>query len=195
MNRAKSVSARHHVHEAASVAQDFHHELGPAYVDPARARRSRAVLDDPRRRTLEAWVETLVPADEHWPSAAETDAVGYIDATVFTVTSLRPILIHGVDQLEALSHERFDSAYADLSGDKRHDVLKEFEALNPDRVFELVLELTLEAYYRDERVFSVLAQRTGFSIQRSMKGWPMESFDPSLLSRVRRLPPRCREPH
>jgi hypothetical protein len=184
----------HRVHEAASVTQDFHDELGPTYVDPAQARVSRAVLDDPRRCTLEAWVETLVPADEHWPSAAETDAVGYIDATVLAATSLRPILIRGLDQLEAFSHARFSTGFADLSGDNRHDVLQEFEALNPDRVFELVLELTLEAYYRDEHVLSVLERRTGFSIERSMQGWPMESFDLSLLSRVRRLPPRCRKP-
>ncbi|TMJ94059.1 MAG: gluconate 2-dehydrogenase subunit 3 family protein [Actinobacteria bacterium] len=171
---------RRGVHEAAAAsASDFHAELGQAYVSPHAARESQRVLDPERRRALSAWADTLIPANEHWPSAADVDAVGYIDRTVFLAPALRPIVLRGIDRLEARVVER-------------REVLSRLEQLNPDGVFELVLELVFEAYYRDERVVTILEERTGFSMQRAMRGWEMQPFDESLLDRVRALPPRYR---
>lgn len=186
---------RRGVHEAAAAhTADFHAQLGRAYVSPSLAKRSQAVLDTERRRTLSAWIDSLIPENEHWPSAAETDAVGYVDATVFMAPKLRPILLHGIDRLEALTAERHgpDTRFADLAPGGRRELLARLEKLNPDGVFELVLELTFEAYYRDERVLGVLERRTGFSMHQAMLGWEMEPFDTSLLDRVRSLPPRYR---
>lgn len=189
------MAERRGVHEAAAAqVTDFHAELGQAYIDEARAKQSRAILDPERERTLSAWVDTLIPADDHWPSAAETDALGYIDATALAVPRLRATLLRGIDRLEALSAERPGSSvrFADLESQDRHALLARLEELNPGGVFELVLELTFEAYYRDERVIAALERRTGFSTERAMHGWEMEPFDETALERVRALPPRYR---
>jgi len=186
---------RRGVHEAAAAsASDFHAELGQAYVSPHAARESQRVLDPERRRALSAWADTLIPANEHWPSAADVDAVGYIDRTVFLAPALRPIVLRGIERLEALAAERYVSGvrFADLRVVERREVLSRLEQLNPDGVFEIVLELVFEAYYRDERVVTILEERTGFSMQRAMRGWEMQPFDESLLDRVRALPPRYR---
>jgi hypothetical protein len=187
--------ARRGVHEAPSVlAEDFHHALGRAYVDAATASTSRTVLDESRRAVLAAWVETLIPGNEHWPSASETNALGYIDATIFAAPELRCIVLLGIDRLEALGRESHgeEKSFADLSSDQRRELLTRLEALNPERAFELVLELTFEAYYRDEQVLAVLERRTGFSAQEAMHGREMEPFDAAVLDRVRALPPRYR---
>ena len=58
--------------------------------------------------------------------------------------------------------------------------------------FRAVLEMTLEAYYRDPAVERVVADRTGFNSRRPMVGTPMAPFDEARVDRVRALPPRYR---
>ena len=72
-------------------------------------------------------------------------------------------------------------------------MLRELEAdpaLGP--VFLSVLEMTLEAYYRDPAVEAVVEARTGFRSRLPMVGTPLPPFDPARLDRVRALPPRHR---
>jgi hypothetical protein len=80
-----------------------------------------------------------------------------------------------------------------LAREEQVAVLRELEAdpsLGP--VFFSVLEMTLEAYYRDPAVEAVVEARTGFSSRRPMVGTPLAPFDPARLDRVRALPPRHR---
>ena len=187
---------RRGVHEAASASlTDFHVALGQTYVSPEAAREHPRVFDADRAQTLHAWVETLIPADQNWPSAAETDAVGYIEATAFAAAPLRPLLIGSIDAVVAATIERFGDAarFAALSLADRQQILATLEEKSPAG-FQLVLELTFEAYYRDERVIEITEHRTGFSMRRAMVGWELEPFDESQLDRVRRLPPRFRVP-
>jgi hypothetical protein len=66
--------------------------------------------------------------------------------------------------------------------------------LSPDLAgaFAAVLEMTLEAYYRDPAVEAVVRERTGFDSRRTMTGTPPPPFDAARLERVRSLPPRYR---
>jgi Gluconate 2-dehydrogenase subunit 3 len=189
----ESQVGRRGVHEAAAgPASDLRSLLGQAYVSPEAARATCSVLDRGRARTLSAWLDELIPATGEWPSASSTDAVGYIDATAARVPAIRPALLQAVDALEATALARFDTAFAELAHDQRYELLTGLEADNPRGAFDLVLELTYEAYYRDLRVLDVLERRTGFSMRRTMEGWDMEPFDERLLERVRALPPRVR---
>jgi hypothetical protein len=180
------------VHEAAIVAADFRTLVGRVYLSPEAALAAPRILDPDRTRVLSALVDELIPGDEHWPPASATDAVRYIDAMAFSVPALRPILIRGIDRLAEWARERFGTAFEELQPDSRLELTRELELENPDGVFELVFELTCEAYYRDERVLEVLEQQTGFSAPAAMVGWEMEPFDDTLLDRVRQLPPRFR---
>jgi hypothetical protein len=160
---------------------------GGVYVAPDEVGAPR-VLDAAERAVLAAWVDRLVPGDGTWPPAGATPAVGYIDA----LADRAPAIVRPLRAALAWLAER------DLTGlaiDRQVAVLRELEAhpeLGP--VFRSVLEMTLEAYYRDPAVEEIVRERTGFDARRPMIGTPMAPFDPARLERVRSLPPRYREP-
>jgi hypothetical protein len=143
------------------------------------------VLDAQAIAVLTAWVDALVPGDAHWPSASATPAVGYIDAML----ARDPALLPGVRAAVAGLHE---AGFTGLDAAGRTAALRELEASVP-AVFSAVLEMTVEAYYRDPAVEAVVEQRTGFRSRRTMTGTPLPPFDTSRLERVRALPPRWRQ--
>lgn len=146
------------------------------------------VLDAHGQAILAAWIERLVPGDEHWPPATATPAAGYIDAMLARAPHARDAVLAAIAWLA-------DAGFTDLDATDRTEVLRAMEA-SPEwgPVFGSVLEMTLEAYYRDPAVAAVVLARTGFDARRTMTGTPMEPFDASRLERVRTLPPRYRTP-
>jgi hypothetical protein len=146
------------------------------------------VLDERARGILKAWVDRLMPGDEHWPPASATPAVGYIDAMIARGRpAAREAVLAAIAWLAETGFEARDAP-------GRTEVLRTMEA-SPEwgGVFASVLEMTLEAYYRDPAVEAVVRDRTGFDARRPTTGTPMAPFDPSRLDRVRALPPRFRE--
>jgi hypothetical protein len=154
------------------------------YVAPDEVGEPR-ILDAPAIGVLTAWVDALVPGDAHWPPASATPAVGYIDAMLARDPVLRP----GV---QAALATLGDAGFTELDGPGRAAALRELEASSP-ALFFAVLEMTLEAYYRDPAVDAVVEARTGFRSRRTMTGTPLPPFDTSRLERVRSLPPRWRQ--
>jgi hypothetical protein len=159
---------------------------GGVYVAPEDVGEPR-VLDAGAVAVLTAWVDRLVPGDAHWPSASSTPAVAYIDAMLQRAPAVQPAVAAAI---EALTAQDFLALGAD-------DQIAALQALeSSDRfggVFRSVLEMTLEAYYRDPAVEAVVRERTGFDSRRTMVGTPLPPFDESRLERVRSLPPRYRD--
>jgi hypothetical protein len=153
-----------------------------------------AIIDAARRPALEAWVAHLVPAHGAWPGAAEVGAAAYVDAAIAAAPDARPPVLLTIDQLERLAADRGWSSFAACPSEDCDRILT---AVAADRrfaaAFQQVLELTYEAYYRDERVCDVMRERTGFDSRLPHLGSAMEPFDPSLLDRVAALPPRYRQ--
>jgi gluconate 2-dehydrogenase subunit 3-like protein len=146
------------------------------------------VLDAGAQAVLTAWVDRLVPGDAHWPPASATPAVGYIDAMLRRAPAVQPAVLAAV---EALAAQGFPA----LGEDEQVAALQALEASERfGAIFRSVLEMTLEAYYRDPAVEAVVRERTGFDSRVAMVGTPLPPFDESRLQRVRALPPRYREP-
>ena len=159
---------------------------GGAYVAPEEVGEPR-VLDDGERAILRAWVDRLVPGDEHWPPASATPAVGYIDALADRAPAVQPALRAALAWLG-------ERGFAGLGVDAQVATLRELEAHAAHAAaFRSVLEMTLEAYYRDPGVEAVVEERTGFRSRLPMTGTPLPPFDPARLARVRDLPPRYRD--
>jgi hypothetical protein len=160
-------------------------DAGGVYVAPDEVGAPR-ILDADERALLTAWVDRLVPGDGIWPPASMTPVVGYIDALADRAPAIVAPLRAG---LAWLAERRMTS----LPTDAQVAVLRELEA-HPvlGAVFRSVLEMTLEAYYRDPAVEEVVRERTGFDARRPMVGTPMAPFDPARVERVRALPPRFR---
>ncbi len=145
-----------------------------------------SVLDAHELAVLGAWVDRLVPGDAHWPPASATPAVAYIDAMLDRAPAARPPIRAALARLA-------DRDLTALGDDDRDAALHELEAsAEHGPAFRAVLEMTLEAYYRDPAVERVVADRTGFHSGRPMVGTPMAPFDEARVDRVRALPPRYR---
>jgi hypothetical protein len=160
-------------------------DAGGVYVAPQEVGEPR-VLDADERALLGAWADRLVPGDGIWPPATATPVVGYIDALMDRAPAIAPAVRSALGWLA-------ERGFGGLAPEDQVAALRELEAdptLGP--VFLSVLEMTLEAYYRDPAVEAVVEARTGFSSRRPMVGTSLAPFDPARLDRVRALPPRHR---
>ena len=171
---------------------DYRLEVGRAEV-PVGEPRGFAVLDPARAATLEAWVATLIPAERGRPDAGAVGAAEYIDATVAKVPSLRPALLTALDMVERIAQAKAHKAFAECGADERERLLREFQRDGDPDAFQMVSDFTYEAYYGHHDVLESLEATTGWKGLGPMKGGPMKPFDPSLLARVKALPPRWRK--
>jgi hypothetical protein len=160
-------------------------DTGSTYVAPEEVG-ALHVLDPGRAALLSAWVARLIPGDAAWPSAAQTDAVAYVDAMLARAPRAQPGILAALDALAA-------TGFGDLDDSGQGDALRGLESsARLGAAFASVLEMTYEAYYRDPAVVAVVEERTGFRTSRPRTGTPLAPFDESRLDRVRALPPRWR---
>jgi hypothetical protein len=178
--------------EAEMPTVDFRRHLGHAYVEPEEVG-TFTVVDPVRRQALEAWTACVVPGDARWPSARDVEAAAYIDAVVARAPQVRPVLLRAIDAVERAAEAAHGQPFAACAAEQQEALLRDFAAVDPTGGFDLVLELTFEAYYRDPRVCAVMKERTGFDSTLPHVGSPMEPFDERLLDRVRTMPARYRE--
>jgi hypothetical protein len=171
---------------------DYRLEVGRAEV-PVGEPRGFAVLDPARAATLKAWVATLIPAGRGRPDAGAVGAAEYIDATVAKVPSLRPALLNALDMVERIAQAKAHKAFAECDADERERLLREFQRDGDADAFQMISDFTYEAYYGHHDVLESLEATTGWKGLGPMKGGPMKQFDPSLLARVKALPPRWRK--
>jgi hypothetical protein len=176
---------------AQSSRPDYRVEVGRAEV-PVGAPRAFVVLDPGRAATLKAWTATLIPAAGRRPDASSVGAAEYIDATVHLVPSIRPALLHGIDELERLAREKTGRSFSECSADEREHLLRQFQAGDDTDSFSMVSDFTYEAYYGHPEVLAAIEAENGWRGTGPMIGSAMAPFDPSQLARVRTMPPRYR---
>src|SRR5579864_1083029 len=137
---------------AQSSRPDYRLEVGRAEVLVGE-RRDFVVLDPARAATLRAWTSTLIPAADPRPDAGSVGAAEYIDATVHKVPSIRPALLHGIDEVERIARSRTGRAFTDCTAGEREGVLQQFQAADAD-AFSMVNDFTYEAYYGHPKVLA-----------------------------------------
>jgi hypothetical protein len=176
---------------AQSSRPDYRLEVGRAEV-PVGEPRTFVVLDGPRAATLTAWTATVIPAAGRRPDAGSVGAAQYIDATVHKVPSIRPALLHGVDEVEKLARARMGRAFTECSAEERENVLRQFQAADESDAFNMVNDFTYEAYYGHPDVQAAIEAETGWRAKSPMTPSVIAPFDAAKLARVRALPPRYR---
>jgi gluconate 2-dehydrogenase gamma chain len=119
-------------------------------VAPAKA------LDAGQRRILEAFVDRLIPKDELGPSAVEAGAAEYIDRCLADfLAGEKASIIDGLVAVDAFARVTHGGAFAELSPEKRDEVLTAMEANtaqgfpNGRAFFNRVRRLTLEGMFGD----------------------------------------------
>src|SRR4029077_6906872 len=113
-------------------------------------------------------------------------------ATVHMVPSIRAMLMHGIDEVDHLAQKKTGKGFAECSASEREQLLRQFQAADDTDSFSMVNDFTYEAYYGHPAVLAVMESENGWRGTGPMSGSEMAPFDPSLLARVRTMPPRYR---
>lgn len=87
-------------------------------------------LSDLQRRTLAATAERILPSDDG-PGAAETGVAEYVAAALGEerLWGWFPLFSRGLDRLEAMTREAFETGFAEASPEQRDEVLRRIQEI------------------------------------------------------------------
>ncbi len=108
-----------------------------------------SVFSPAQRRTLEQFIDRLVPSDENGPSATECGAANYIDASLadFLVAE-KPAFLDGLKTVDDFARTKYAAAFVDLSLEKQDEVVTAIESTSRP-FFDRIRRLTLEGMLSD----------------------------------------------
>jgi hypothetical protein len=124
----------------------------------AAAQAPQIALSADERRTLEAFIDRLVPKDENGPGAVDCGAANYIDrALAGALAAEKASFTDGLAQTEKLARSTRNSGFADLAPEVRDELLTTMENGTVDNAtfpnarafFNRVRRLTLEGMFSD----------------------------------------------
>ena len=141
---------------------------------------SDAVLDSDQQRTFEAILDMIIPAsgDGRFPSAAETDVLGYVAKT--DPKLLETVRIE-LDRLNTMSENLHGLVFGDAHETVRQELLDEIRGKEPQFLRGLALQ-TVTCYYQDDRVMEAIGMEARPPFP---KGYEVVAGDLSLLDPVR----------
>ena len=141
---------------------------------------SDAVLDSNQQRTFGAILDMIIPAsgDGRFPSAAETDVLGYVAKT--DPKLLETVRIE-LDRLNTMSENLHGLVFGDAHETVRQELLDEIRGKEPQFLRGLALQ-TVTCYYQDDRVMEAIGMEARPPFP---KGYEVVAGDLSLLDPVR----------
>ena len=141
---------------------------------------SDAVLDSDQQRTFGAILDMIIPAsgDGRFPSAAETDVLGYVAKT--DPKLLETVRIE-LDRLNTMSENLHGLVFGDAHETVRQELLDEIRGKEPQFLRGLAVQ-TVTCYYQDDRVMEAIGMEARPPFP---KGYEVVAGDLSLLDPVR----------
>jgi hypothetical protein len=113
----------------------------------AAAQAPATALSPAELKTLEAFIDRLVPQDENGPGAVECGAATYIDrALAGALAAEKGTFLEGLAGVDALARSTHSAAFADLAPEVRDELLTRMET---GPFFGRVRRLTLEGMFSD----------------------------------------------
>lgn len=116
--------------------------------------RAVRVLTDSQFRTLEALVDTLIPADASGPGAVEAHAADFVEQALAQSSMLLADFVAGLESTDACAVSRQGVHYSQLGPDCRAAILSDIErgtasgfASSSAALFEVLRSLTLEGMF------------------------------------------------
>jgi len=104
-------------------------------------------LTPAQMKTLEAFIDRIVPKDDLGPGAVECGAAVYIDRTLATVNANeKPSFVEGLANVDTLAQTQHKASFADLSPEQRDELLT---SIQNTPFFARVRRLTLEGMFSD----------------------------------------------
>src|ERR1700734_4206584 len=115
----------------------------------AAAQAPATALSPAELRTLEAFIDRLVPQDENGPGAVECGAATYIDrALAGALAAEKTTFLEGLAGVDALARSTHSAAFADLPPEIRDELLTSMDN-SRSPFFNRVRRLTLEGMFSD----------------------------------------------
>ena len=147
-----------------------------------------SVLSKDQRQALHTLVGIMIPASEEYGlPGADDEAI--FETILATAQVDVPLIEEGLKALEAMSNIRHRKGFNSLNYETQHQVLGDFRQ-SPAPYIDVIVNITLQCYYRDERVMKSL----GMEVRPPYpKGFEVEQGDWSLLEPVKRKPKFYRE--
>lgn len=116
----------------------------------ATAQTPQTALSPAQLKTLEAFVDRIVPKDELGPGAVECGAATYIDrALAGYLAGEKTAFLDGLAGLDALARATNNAAFADLAPEQRDAILTGMENGTARQFFARARRLTLEGMFSD----------------------------------------------
>ncbi len=113
----------------------------------AAAQTPNTALTPEQLKTLNAFIDRIVPKDELGPGAVECGAATYIDrALAGALASEKDAFLAGLAEVDALARSTHNAAFADLMPELRDELLT---AIEGRPFFARVRRLTLEGMFSD----------------------------------------------
>ncbi len=117
---------------------------------------TKSVFSEAELKTLEAFLDRLVPKDDLGPGAVECGAASYIDqALAGALSDEKESFLHGLADIDAFARRSQGAAFAGLTPDKQDAVLTAMDTgsaagfPNARAVFARIRRLTLEGMFSD----------------------------------------------
>ena len=122
----------------------------------AKAQAPATALSPAQLKTLEAFIDRIVPKDELGPGAVECGAATYIDRSLAgALASEKAAFLDGLAGVDTLARSTHNSAFADLTPDVRDQLLTSMDSGTAagfpvaKQFFARVRRLTLEGMFSD----------------------------------------------
>ncbi len=132
---------------------ESHHSSTPVTKQAATAYRYR-YFSPQQLKTLEALVETIIPADEHSPGAKDAGVAEYIDAIVADAPAeTKQLWREGLLYLNQAATKVFGKSYEECSSSDQTAMLREIAGdeespeSRPEQFFRVCKRGTIDGYY------------------------------------------------
>ena len=139
-----------------------------------------STLSKDQRQALQTMVGLMIPASREFGVPGADD--GVIFETILATAQVdAPQVGEGLKALEAMSNIRHRKGFNSLDYETQTQVIEEFRQ-SPSANIGVIVNITLQCYYRDERVMKALGMEVRAPFP---KGFEVEQGDWSLLDPVK----------
>jgi len=139
-----------------------------------------------RRALLASILEELIPpsSDGRLPGAGEVGVADFVESELKERAEIAPFFEFALSSIEELARGRGSAGFAASSRQDRVEVLREFEASQPD-LFGAIVAFAYAGYYSQRQI----SERLGLRPHPQPDGYDLEAGDlDALLKQVRQRP-------
>lgn len=147
-----------------------------------------SILSKEQRQALQTLVGIMIPQSRDFAVPGADDDVIF-ESILATTQVDAPQVGEGLKALEAMSNIRHRKGFNSLDDETQRHVIEDFRQ-SPSDYIEVIVNITLQCYYRDPRVMKSLGMEVRAPFP---KGFEVEQGDWSLLEPVRRRPKMFRK--